>query len=158
MKMSIVRTKRARARIIALLLWVGLPGPHVYGQAIIAPAGRTVFHGESLIRSFTEIENLSTRTANGQSIELTQYVAPLAPVYGFLPNWEVIAVQPYVVADITSRTALGTVSQSLNGLADSQFFVQYDGFYKRNSPGGFRNFSQYLLSRRVARLRRFLSP
>jgi hypothetical protein len=133
--------KRNRRRIILLLLCAGLLGPRAYGQAIIAPAGRTVFNGESLIRSFTEIENLSVRTPGGQVTEVTQYVAPLALVYGFHPNWEVIAVQPYVVADVTIRTATGTVSSSLNGLADSQFFVQYDGFYNHNAPGGLTRLS-----------------
>lgn len=136
------RNRKANyTRIISGLLFPWLFVPCTYGQAIIAPAGRTVFNGESLIRSFTEIENLSVRTPSGQFIEVTQYVTPLALVYGFHPNWEVIAVQPYVVANMTSRTAAGTMSQSLNGLADSQFFVQYDGFYNHNEPGGLTRLS-----------------
>jgi hypothetical protein len=132
---------RRRLGMILLLFSIGLFGSRAYGQAIIAPAGRTVFHGESMIRTFTEIENLSVRTPDEQSIEVTRYVTPLALVYGFHPNWEVIAVQPYLVANVTTLIASEMTSRSLNGLADSQFFVQYDGLYSRNTPGGLTRLS-----------------
>lgn len=106
-----------------------------HAQAIIAPAGMTIFSRESLVRSFTEINRFSL-DSDGNSISGTNYITPLAVVYGFRPNWEVIAVQPYVVANITTRTAGQVQHTSLNGFADSQFFLQYDGLYHHNSPGG----------------------
>jgi hypothetical protein len=54
---------------------------------------------------------------------------------------KVIAVAPYVTADITRHSASQTMRQDLNGLADSQFIVQYDGLYSRNAPGGMTRLS-----------------
>jgi len=93
-----------------------------------------------LVRSFAEIDHFSL-DANGTSVHGTQYIMPLALIYGFYPRWTVIVAQPYVVTDVTMRTANQTHHQSLNGLADTQFFVQYDGLYSRNSPGGLTRLS-----------------
>lgn len=41
-----------------------------------------------------------------------------------------------MTADITRRVGSETRCEELNGLADSQLFVQYDGLYARNAPGG----------------------
>lgn len=109
--------------------------PSLGAQTIIAPAGRTLFNGSSLVRSYTEIDRFSL-DANGNSVRGTQYINPVALVYGFRPQWTVIAVQPYVVTDVTIRTGSQSTQQSMNGLADAQFFVQYDGLYRRNTPGG----------------------
>jgi hypothetical protein len=126
---------------LLLLVCVGISSTLAQAQAINAPAGRTLFNRASLIRSFAEVRQLSVRTPDGKFVEVTQYIAPLAFVYGFYPKWTAIVVQPYVVADITTRAANQTTSQSLNGLADLQFFVQYDGFYSRNVPGGLTRLS-----------------
>lgn len=130
-------------RRAATLLLLGsaamLPAP-LAAQAINAPSGRTLFQHATLIRSFVQI-NRSSLSANGASVNVTQYVTPLALVYGFLPNWSLIAVQPYVTVDVTTRTNTARRRQDLNGFADSQLFVQYDGLYTRNSPGGLTRLS-----------------
>jgi len=109
-------------------------------QTINAPAGRTLFSRSSLVRSFAEIDRFSV-DADGNSVHGTQYITPLALVYGFYPQWTAIVAQPYVVTDVTIRTGGQTQHQSLNGLADTQFFVQYDGLYSRNAPGGLTRLS-----------------
>ncbi len=109
-------------------------------QTINAPAGRTLFSRSSLVRSFAEIDHFSL-DADGTSVRGTQYITPLALVYGFYPRWTVIVAQPYVVTDVTIRTGNQTEHESLNGLADTQFFVQYDGLYSRNAPGGLTRLS-----------------
>jgi hypothetical protein len=110
-------------------------------QAIIAPGGRTLFNRESLIRSFLDVRNLSVRMPDGTVMNVTQYVTPVAFVYAFAPKWQAIAIQPYVTADITQHTASQSMRRDLNGLADSQFIVQYDGLYSRNAPGGLTRLS-----------------
>jgi len=154
MGISIIKRKRSRvcdrAPLDAGLAVHGLIGvviaaalffcPGLKAQSIIAPAGRTLFNSASLVRSFVEINRFSLN-ADGTSVEGTQYVTPLAMVYEFHPNWEVFAVQPYVVANITMRTRGGTQRVNLNGFADTQFFVQYDGLYSKNSPGGLTRLS-----------------
>ena len=129
------------ANILLIFVSVGISGPRLHAQAINAPAGRTLFNRASMIRSFAEVQHLSVRTPDGKFVEVTQYTTPLAFVYGFYPKWTAIVVQPYVVADITTRAPNQTTSQSLNGLADLQLFVQYDGFYSRNVPGGLTRLS-----------------
>jgi len=125
---------------LMVLLAATLGALSARAQSILAPAGRTLFHRASLVRSFTEIDRFSLNS-DGTSVEGTEYVNPLAVVYGFRPNWEAIAVLPYVVADVTTRTAGQTREQSLNGLADAQFLVQYDGLYSKNAPGGLTRLS-----------------
>lgn len=114
--------------------------PNLEAQSIIAPAGRTVFSRESLVRSFTEIDRFSL-DSNGNSLEATEYVNPLAVVYGLHRNWEAIAVLPYVVTDVTARMGGQVHEQGMNGLADAQFFAQYDGLYSKNAPGGLTRLS-----------------
>jgi hypothetical protein len=121
--------------VAALALWA-----QARAQSIIAPAGRTLFNRASLVRSFAEIGRFSLN-ADGTSVEGTEYINPLAVVYGLHPNWEAIAVLPYVVAEVTTRTAGQAREESLNGLADAQFFVQYDGLYSKNAPGGLTRLS-----------------
>ena len=134
--------ERTLRSLVCLAIFVAatLFAPKIEAQAIIAPAGLTLFHRGSLVRSFTEINRFSLSN-NGNSVSGTEYVNPLAVVYGFHPNWEVIAVQPYVVTDVTTRTAGQTEHTGVNGFADSQFFVQYDGLFSRNSPGGLTRLS-----------------
>lgn len=127
--------------LLLLLLHLGISSTLAKAQAINAPAGRTLFNRARVIRSFAEVRHLSVRTPDGKFVEVTQYITPLAFVYGFYPKWTAIVVQPYVVADITTRAANQTTIQSLNGLADLQFFVQYDGLYSRNAPGGLTRLS-----------------
>jgi len=125
---------------ILLTLGVLTPLP-LRAQAIIAPGGRTLFNRASLIRSFVEVRHLTLRTADGRTVGISQYVTPLAFVYAFAPKWQVIAVQPYVTADITQRSGNQSTRQYLNGLGDSQFIIQYDGLYSRNAPGGLTRLS-----------------
>lgn len=126
--------------LLVLTGCVGIPSQRLQAQTIIAPAGRTLFSRSSLVRSFAEIDRFSL-DADGNSVRGSKYVTPLALVYGFYPKWTVIVAQPYVVVDVTSRMGSQTMHQSLNGLADTQFFVQYDGLYSRNSPGGLTRLS-----------------
>ena len=120
--------------------FVGISSLHLRAQAIVAPSGRKLFHRGTLIRTFLQVEHLSLR-ADGQSEEVTRYVAPLAIVYGFYPKWTVIAIQPYMSVDRTNRMGGETTAMNLNGLPDSRLFVQYDGLYSRNSPGGLTRLS-----------------
>lgn len=124
--------------LLALCVLAPLP---LRAQAIIAPGGRTLFNRESLIRSFVDVRHLSLRTPDGRTVDVTQYITPLAFVYAFAPKWQVIAVPPYVTADITQHSGNQSMRQDLNGLADSQFILQYDGLYSRNAPGGLTRLS-----------------
>jgi len=138
------RQQTRQGLIVFLLLGcVGTSNLHLRAQAIIAPSGRTLFHRGTLIRTFLEVEHLSLRT-EGQSEEVTRYIAPLAIVYGFYPKWTVIAIQPYMSVDRTNRMGSETTAMNLNGLPDSRLFVQYDGLYSRNSPGGLTRLSGVL--------------
>jgi hypothetical protein len=74
-------------------------------------------------------------------VDITQYITPLAFVYAFAPKWQVIVAQPYITADITSRTGSQSIRQDVNGLGDSQLIVQYDGLYSHNAPGGLTRLS-----------------
>ncbi len=133
---------RTKSWLTLLLLTgcVGISSQRLQAQTIIAPAGRTLFSRSSLVRSFAEIDRFSL-DEDGNSVRGTQYVTPLALVYGFYPKWTVIVAQPYVVTDVTIRTGNQTQHESLNGLADTQFFAQYDGLYSRNAPGGLTRLS-----------------
>lgn len=135
--------KWAKRRAAILVLWgsASVSSPQLRAQAIIAPGGRTLFNRESLIRSFVEVRHLSLRTPDGRIVDITQYITPLAFVYAFAPKWQVIAVQPYVTADITQHSGDRSTRQDLNGLADSQFIIQYDGLYSHNAPGGLTRLS-----------------
>jgi len=147
MGISVTRTtpapygmKPAQLLCFVMLVAATLFCPGSQAQSIIAPAGRTLFNRESMVRSFTEIDRFSLGS-DGNSVEGTEYINPLAVVYGFRPKWEAIAVLPYVVTDVTTRTAGQVRGQGMNGLADSQFFVQYDGLYSKNAPGGLTRLS-----------------
>jgi hypothetical protein len=129
-----------RLALISVFLGLGISSSQLHAQAIIAPSGRTLFNRASLVRSFAEIDRFSVNAA-GNSVRGAKYVTPLALVYGFYPKWTVIAAQPYVVTDVTIRTGNQTQHQGLNGFADTQFFVQYDGLYSRNTPGGLTRLS-----------------
>ena len=102
-----------------------------------------MFHRGTLMRSFLRVEHASLQEG-GQSTELTRYVTPLVMVYGFYPQWTVVAVQPYMSVDISSRMGTQTRKTNLNGLPDAQLTVQYDGLYSRNSPGGLTRLSGVL--------------
>jgi hypothetical protein len=129
-----------RLLCLVILIAASLFCPGLKAQSIIAPAGRTLFSRESVVRSFTEIDRFPL-DSNGTLVRGTEYVNPLAVVYGFHQKWEAIAVVPYVVTDVTTRTGGQVTEQGMNGLADSQFFVQYDGLYSKNAPGGLTRLS-----------------
>jgi hypothetical protein len=136
-----VRFRQAmRVTCLVFLVAATLFCPGAKAQSIIAPAGRTLFNRESMVRSFTDINRFSLES-DGASLHGTEYINPLALVYGFHPNWQAIAVLPYVVTDVTTRAAGQVQEQGMNGLADTQFFVQYDGFYSKNAPGGLTRLS-----------------
>lgn len=135
------RLKRSLLFAWPLLTLAVLAPLPLRAQAIIAPGGRTLFNRSSLVRSFVEARHLSVRTPDGRVVDITQYITPFAFVYAFAPKWQVIAVQPYVTADVTQHSGKQSIRQDLNGLADSQFIIQYDGLYSRNAPGGLTRLS-----------------
>lgn len=114
---------------------VSVASTNLQAQEIVAPSARTLFSRAALVRSFVEVKRATLR-ADGESTETTQYIPVLAIAYGFRPNWTVVVAQPYLSVDVTSRLGNEVRRENLNGLGDTQFFVQYDGFYKRNTPGG----------------------
>lgn len=134
--------ERTRRWVMSLLLvgGLGISSPELRAQTIVAPSARTLFNRATLVRSSVEVKHLSLR-ADGRSVDITQYVPSLAVVYGFYPNWMVIVAQPYVTVDVTSRMGNETRRENLNGQADTRLFVQYDGLYSRNSPGGLTRLS-----------------
>jgi hypothetical protein len=119
---------------------VSVASTNLQAQEIVAPSARTLFSRSTLLRSFVEVKRASRR-APGESTETTQYVPVLAIAYGFRPNWTIIVAQPYVSMDVTSRVGNEVTEKNLNGLGDTQFFIQYDGLYKRNTPGGLTRLS-----------------
>jgi hypothetical protein len=99
----------------------------VAAQAIVAPSGRTLFSGATLVRSFADVTQLSL-PSKADSGNTNRWVTPLALVYGVYPQWSIIAAQPFVSVDLPGNNT--------SGLGDLQLFVQYDGLYSRNTPGG----------------------
>ncbi len=135
--------RKRRNRCLTLAVLVGcasISGLPSQAQTINAPGGRTLFNRQSLVRSFAAVNRFSL-DSGGTSVRGTQYVIPLAFVYGFYPKWTAIVAQPYVVVDVTTRTGTQVQRQNLNGFADTQFFVQYDGLYSHNTPGGLTRLS-----------------
>jgi hypothetical protein len=128
--------------VVFLLLFIclGISSAELRAQTIVAPSGRTLFNGATLIRSSVEVTH-SSLEIDGESIDVTQYVPVLAVVYGFYPKWTLIVAQPYVNVNVASRIGNGVQRENLNGLADTRLFVQYDGLYHRNSPGGLTRLS-----------------
>jgi len=112
----------------------------LHAQTIVAPSGRTLFRGASLLRSTFEIDR-SSFNASGQSVTVTKYVPVLAVVYGFRPQWTLIAAQPYAGIQMTSRMPGMVQKLGFSGLGDTRLFIQYDGLYSRNSPGGLTRLS-----------------
>lgn len=100
------------------------------GQAIVAPAARTLFNRAVLVRSFTRVER-RTVMRGGEVSTVSRYVQPTALVYGFAPHWNVAAIAPFVVGE-------------RNGWADAQFLVKYDGLYRKNVRAGFTRLSMEL--------------
>ncbi|MCI0488702.1 MAG: transporter [Blastocatellia bacterium] len=141
--------KRTR-RLLTLFLFISggaISISELRAQTIVAPSARTLFNRATLIRSTVEVKRSSLQV-DGKSINVTQYVPSLAIVYGFYPKWTVIVAQPYAAVNMTSRmgdeirreNSKGRLFSS-SGLADTQLFVQYDGLYNRNSPGGLTRLS-----------------
>ncbi len=131
-------------RSVVLVFFIGcvaMASANLRAQEIVAPSARTLFSRATLVRSFVEVKRAFLRAADGTSTETTQYVPVLAVAYGFRPNWTVIIAQPYVSMNVTSRTGNEVREKNLNGLGDTQLFVQYDGLYRRNTPGGLTRLS-----------------
>ncbi len=129
-----------RIVFVAFLGGVGIPAAGLEAQTIIAPSGRTLFNGATLVRSTVEIHRSSLR-ADGESTDVTEYVPSVAVVYGFHPKWTFIAAQPFVRVDVSTGADGRERRDSSTGLADARFFVQYDGLYRRNTPGGLTRLS-----------------
>lgn len=110
-------------------------GSRAMAQSIVAPSGRTLFNRATLLRVTTQVEHLSLRSGTN-SIEVDRYVPSVAVAYGFRPKWTLIVAQPYVAAETRKQSSGATQGRSVNGIGDAQLFVQYDGLYSRNSPGG----------------------
>jgi hypothetical protein len=125
---------------LRILIVVVLFCPSLEAQSINAPAALTLFHRESLVRLFAKIDRFS-QDVDGGSVHGTQYITPLALVYGFYPKWMVVAAQPYVTADVTTQKGAQVQHMTINGFADTQFFLQYDGLYSKNTPGGLTRLS-----------------
>ncbi len=128
-----------RTRVAAALIGASMTCA-LQAQTIVAPSGRTLFRGASLVRTTFEIDR-SSFNANGQFVTVTKYVPVLAVVYGFYPKWSVIAAQPYAGVQVTSRMPGMVQTQGFSGLADAHLLIQYDGLYSRNSPGGMTRLS-----------------
>ncbi len=109
-------------------------------QAIVAPSGRTLFSRATLVRVTTQVEHLSLRSGSNL-IEVDRYVPSIAVAYGFRPKWTVIVAQPYVVAETATHSGGVAQNRAVDGIADAQVFLQYDGLYRRNSPGGLTRLS-----------------
>jgi hypothetical protein len=109
-------------------------------QTIIAPSGRTLFRGASLVRTTFEIDR-SSFSSGGESVSVTKYVPVIAGVYGFRPKWSLIVAQPYAGVEMVRRISGMTERQGFSGLGDTRLFVQYDGLYSRNTPGGLTRLS-----------------
>lgn len=115
------------ASVFALAMSVGaLPG-----QAIVAPGGRTLFRGATLIRSLVDISDSSLQSTE-QVQEIRRYTPAVAIVHGFARQWSLIVNQPFAVVE----RRLDEELHRDGGLADLRVLVQYDGLYSRNSPGG----------------------
>ncbi len=117
------------------LACIAITSVELRAQAIVAPSGRTIFSRATLIRSFVEVRR-SSLDMDATSTDITQYITPLAVVYGVRPNWTAIVAQPYVTMDVTRESRGEKTKKTSSGLGDTQFFLQYDGIYKRNEPGG----------------------
>ena len=137
-----MRREQTRRLLMSALFFgcVSVASANLRAQEILAPSARTLFSRATLVRSFVEVKRASLR-ADGASTGTTQYVPVLAVAYGFRPNWTVIIAQPYVSTDVTSRMGNEVREKNLNGLRDTQLFVQYDGLYRRNTPGGLTRLS-----------------
>lgn len=130
--------REPRRRVATLILFLGLMGIaplRLQAQAIIAPGGRTLYSRATLVRSFVEVRRTSL-TSEGTTTDFTQYITPLVAVYGIRPQWMVIVAQPYVTMKVTREVGVQKTSEIESGLADTQFFLQYDGLFRRNEPGG----------------------
>lgn len=126
-------------------------------QTIVAPSGRALFSGATLVRSTVEIHHSSLR-ADGETVHVTEYVPSLAVVYGFRPKWTIIAAQPYARIDTSVRAGGNVQRESSSGLADTRLFVQYDGLYRRNRPGGLTRLSGVFGLQAPTGARRFSTP
>lgn len=126
---------RCIAVCFPLLVCVAITSIELRAQAIVAPSGRTLFSRATLIRSFVEVRRTSL-DSDATSTDITQYITPLAVVYGARRDWTVIVAQPYVTMKVTREDRGRRTKKTEGGLGDTQFFVQYDGIYNRNAPGG----------------------
>ena len=136
------RFRRPASWSIALVLigGMGLSSADGRAQTIVAPSARTLFNRATLIRSSVEIRHSSLQMEEG-SVGVTQYVPAVTVVYGFSPGWMVILAQPYAIVDATHRMGGEAERERASGLADARVFVQYDGLYSRNAPGGMTRLS-----------------
>lgn len=117
-----------------------LARPVLQAQTIIAPSGRTLFRGASLVRTTFEIDR-SSFNSGSESGSVSKYVPVVAAVYGFRPKWSLIVAQPYAGVQTVRRMSGMTERRGFSGLADTRLFVQYDGLYSRNFPGGLTRLS-----------------
>jgi len=122
------------------VIFVLLAARVLEGQTIVAPSGRTLFRGASLVRTTFEIDRWSFGSGS-ESGTITKYVPVVAAVYGFRPRWNLIVAQPYAGVHTIRRLPGTTERQGFSGLADTRLFVQYDGLYSRNAPGGLTRLS-----------------
>ena len=56
---------------------------------------------------------------------------PYAVVWGFLPEWNLTVVAPFVTVDVERTLDGQRVRQTQSGFGDAQVFLKYDGLYKK---------------------------
>jgi hypothetical protein len=124
-----VRQSAGFTLAVVLALISVVPG----NAQIVAPAGRTLFNKNVMVRCFARVDYFGA-TANGT--DARAITAPCAVVWGFYRDTNLQAVLP--LAALTTKVPIGrAMGRTESGLADLQVLVQYDGFYKKNVPKGF---------------------
>ena len=101
---------------------------------IVAPGGRTLFNRAVMLRSFLRLENFSVPEPKARR---RAFVNPYAAVWGFLPEWNLTLVAPFVTVDVERTLDGQRVRQTQSGFGDAQVFLKYDGLYKKNVRRGF---------------------
>lgn len=101
---------------------------------IVAPGGRTLFNRSVMLRSFLRLENFSVPEPQARR---RAFVNPYAVVWGFLPDWNLTLVAPFVTVDVERTLSGQRVRQTQSGFGDAQVFLKYDGLYKKNVRRGF---------------------
>lgn len=122
----------AKMILVGALLWFSATAQ---GQ-IVAPAGRTLFNRNVLIRSFVRIDNFD-EDVSGHHVR--RFINAYAVVWGAYPNLNLTFVAPLVVVHSENRN---DPSQNFTrtSFADGMVFARYD-LLRKNVPGGYTRLS-----------------